>query len=259
MPTLFLSPSAQEYNEYATGGSEEQYMNLLADAMEPYLRSTGIVYTRNNPDDTLSQIIQQSNAGNYDFHLALHSNAAPESLRGRLHGTDVYYYAASPEGRRGAEIIAENFKNIAIDPSMVRAIPTTTLAELSRTKAPAALIEVAYHDNVPDANWIIDNLQVIARNLVQSLAQYFGIPFIEAQPTRTGTVVTGGSQLNIRSRPGMDAEVLTTVPNGTTLEVLGRWQNWYVVQYGDMVGYASRQYIEINQNHRLNRWFDHAL
>lgn len=57
MPTLFLSPSAQEYNEYATGGSEEQYMNLLADAMEPYLRSTGIVYTRNNPDDTLSQII----------------------------------------------------------------------------------------------------------------------------------------------------------------------------------------------------------
>lgn len=77
MPTLFLSPSAQEYNEYATGGSEEQYMNLLADAMEPYLRSTGIVYIRNNPDDTLSQIIQQSNAGNYDFHLALHSNAAP--------------------------------------------------------------------------------------------------------------------------------------------------------------------------------------
>lgn len=245
MPTLFLSPSAQEFNPYATGGNEEQYMNLLADAMEPYLRSTGIQYTRNNPDDSLSQIIQQSNEGNYDFHLALHSNAAPESLAGRLHGTDVYYYAASPEGRRGAEIIADNFKNIAPDPSLVRAIPTTTLAELTRTKAPSALIEVAYHDNVPDANWITDNLQVIARNLVQSLARYFGIPFIEAQPVRTGTVSTSGSHLNIRSRPSLDAAVLTTIPDGATLEVLGSWQNWYVVNYDGTVGYASSQYIQV--------------
>jgi len=42
MPKIFLSPSTQEWNEYVTGGTEEQYMNLLADRMEPYLRSSGI-------------------------------------------------------------------------------------------------------------------------------------------------------------------------------------------------------------------------
>ena len=43
MPMIYLSPSTQEWNEYVTGsGSEEYNMNLLADALEPYLRSNGI-------------------------------------------------------------------------------------------------------------------------------------------------------------------------------------------------------------------------
>ena len=43
MPSLFLSPSVQEYNPYVNGlGSEEYFMNLVADAMEPYLISSGI-------------------------------------------------------------------------------------------------------------------------------------------------------------------------------------------------------------------------
>ena len=38
MPKIYLSPSTQEYNPYVTGnGSEEYFMNLVADAMEPYL------------------------------------------------------------------------------------------------------------------------------------------------------------------------------------------------------------------------------
>ena len=37
MPIIYLSPSTQENNMYVTGGSEEQWMNRLADAMVPYL------------------------------------------------------------------------------------------------------------------------------------------------------------------------------------------------------------------------------
>ena len=38
MPIIYLSPSTQEWNQYVTGsGSEEYNMNLLADALEPYL------------------------------------------------------------------------------------------------------------------------------------------------------------------------------------------------------------------------------
>ena len=48
MPRIFLSPSTQEYNPYITGnGSEEYFMNLIADAMEPYLLANTIRFTRN--------------------------------------------------------------------------------------------------------------------------------------------------------------------------------------------------------------------
>lgn len=180
MPSLYLSPSVQEYNQYVTGtGSEEYYMNLVADAMVPYLRASGITFTRNNPYDTLSQVIAQSNAGNYDFHLALHSNAAPPNLAGAIQGPDIYYYATSTAGQQAANIFADNLKAIYPNPSLVATIPNTSLAELRRTKAPANLIELAYHDNPADAQWIIDNIDPIARNLVLSLTEYFGIPFVE--------------------------------------------------------------------------------
>ena len=54
MPKIFLSPSAQEFNRYVDGGTEEYYMNLVADAMEPYLKASGIDFDRNDRSKTLS-------------------------------------------------------------------------------------------------------------------------------------------------------------------------------------------------------------
>ena len=50
MPIIYLSPSTQENNFYVSGGTEEEWMNRLADAMEPYLTASGIRYSRNTPD-----------------------------------------------------------------------------------------------------------------------------------------------------------------------------------------------------------------
>jgi len=179
MASVFLSPSTQEYNIYVTGNSEEYYANLIADAMVPYLRASGISFGRNDPSGTVSTSIALSNAGNYNLHLAIHSNAAPESLSGLIKGPDVYYYRDSSRGKAAADIFANNLKLIYPDPSLVSTVPTTTLVELRRTKAPAVLVEVAYHDNVEDANWIINNIEEIAENLALSVADFLGVPFIE--------------------------------------------------------------------------------
>jgi N-acetylmuramoyl-L-alanine amidase len=179
MPTVFLSPSTQEYNNYITGGgSEEYYMNLIADAMIPYLEASGINYSRNNPALTVANSIAQSNAGTYDLHLAIHSNASPESSPGAFRGPNVYYYSTSQEGRRAADIFANNLKAIYPNPDLVITLPTTTLTELRRTVAPAILVEVAYHDNWGDANWIVNNIGPIAGNLALSLTEFLGIPFV---------------------------------------------------------------------------------
>ena len=177
MPRVYLSPSLQEYNLYVNGGTEEEITNLIADAMEPYLLASGIEFTRNRPEMSLGEAIAASNAGNYDLHFAIHSNAAPESLAGKLQGVDAYYFYNSPYGREMADIVTENMKQVYPDGEKVQSVATATLRELRRTNAPAVLVEVGYHDNVEDAQWIKENIDQIAKALAKSIADYFGVPF----------------------------------------------------------------------------------
>ena len=130
MASVFLSPSTQHYNLYVTGNSEEYYTNLITDAMIPYLEASGIYYGRNDPDGTVSTSIAMSNAGSYDLHLAIHSNAAPEHLSGMLRGSDVYYYRDSSRGRRAAEIFANNLKLVYPYPDQVTLVPNLSLIHI---------------------------------------------------------------------------------------------------------------------------------
>ena len=178
MPIIYLSPSTQDQNYYVIGGTEEYYMNQLADAMIPYLLSNGIQYVRNTPEMTAASSIRQANEGWYDFYLALHSNAAGEGNYGNVRGVIAFYYPGSVNGHRAANIFVKNLKEIYPLPDLVRTQATTTLGEVARSRAPAVLIEIAYHDNEQDALWITSQITAIAQNLVRSLTEYFSLPCI---------------------------------------------------------------------------------
>lgn len=243
MPILYLSPSTQENNMYVTGtGSEEYWMNRLADAMIPYLNSCGIRYTRNTPEMTAGSSIRQANSGWYDFYLALHSNAAAPENYGNVRGIIAFYYPSSTKGQRAAQIFVNNLRTIYPLPDQVVTRSTTSLGEVRDSKFPAVLLELAYHDNVDDATWIETHLPDIARNLVLSLTDFFDIPFIWPTDPWEGTVSVSGT-LNLRSRPSTQSAVIANIPNGASVQVYGRYENWYVVRYGDYVGYASADYI----------------
>lgn len=246
MPIIYLSPSTQENNIYVNGGTEEQYMNLLADRMILYLTASGIRYTRNTPEMSAVSSIAASNTGNYDLHLALHSNAAPEDRYGTVRGSIVFYYPGSTKGKRAAEIFANNLRAIYPLPDKVRAEPTTAIGEVRRVRAPSVFLELAYHDNPDDAAWIKNNLDEIARNLVLSLTEYFGIPFLTPVPPRNGTVDVDWGALNIRSQPNTSSSILAQAPDGAPLTILNQWQNWYLVNYRGTIGYARQDYVTLN-------------
>lgn len=243
MPFLFLSPSTQEYNPYVTGGNEEYWMNRLADLMVPYLQASGINVTRNDPEGTVGDSIRASNAGNYDFHLALHSNAAPEAVSGQVRGIDIYYYTPSLNGLRMAEIIVDNLREIYPLPDRVRALATTAIAEVRRTKAPAVLAELGYHDNLDDALWIENNLLAIARSLSLSVAEYFGLPLLAPRPAREATVTVQSGTLNLRGAPSVSGPVLASLPNGAAVSVLGTYGEWNSVSYDGLIGWVSGAFL----------------
>ncbi|MDD3168870.1 MAG: N-acetylmuramoyl-L-alanine amidase [Eubacteriales bacterium] len=182
MPSVYLSPSTQEFNQYIGGGDEEYYMNLIVDAMIPYLRASGIEFARNNPGDSIPEIIEQSNANQYNLHLALQSTDTPDGLDAPLRGIDVYHFAVSPVGgERAAYLIYQNLKDIYPVPELVQFVPNVAMIELRLTNAPAVLVELGYHDNPEDSFWIKNNIAAIGRNLALSVAEFLQVPFVEPQ------------------------------------------------------------------------------
>ncbi len=245
MPKIYLSPSTQESNPYITGsGSEEYNMNLLADELEPYLYSNAISYVRNTPDMTAASSIAQANSiGDFDFYLALHSNAAGPGNEGNVRGIIAFYYPTSANGKRAAELFAARLREVYPLPNLVVTMSTTTLGEVRRPNYPANLIEIGYHDNYEDALWIENNRDAIAQALARGLTDYFGLPFIYPSVRRTGIVQTSGSALQLRDYPGTNGAVIAQIPNGASVTIYGEWQGWYTVDYNGQLGYAAQAYI----------------
>ena len=178
MPSVYLNPSNQK-NEFITGGTEEYYMNLIADAMVPYLEGSGIEVTQSKQGEDLSKAIEESNSGNYDLHIGLQTTMSPEYLTGTLQGPSVIYYADNPEGQKAASIIADNIRAIYPRPNLVTTMPSRTMQELRDTKATSVVVEVGYHDNTLDAMWIQDNIKAIGRIIALGVSQYFSLPFLK--------------------------------------------------------------------------------
>jgi N-acetylmuramoyl-L-alanine amidase len=243
MPYVFLSPSTQEWNNYINGGTEEEYMNIIADRMEPYLRSSGIQFTRNIPERNVNSAINDSNSGKYDVHFAIHSNAAPDEYKGLLRGIDIYYSPLSIYSERLASTVANNIETIYPLPEKVRIMPTTSLGEVTMTRAVAVLCEIGYHDNTEDEQWIKNNLSKIAKNLVISLCDYFGIPFINAGKIYRATVLTDGSGLNIRRFPAVYSQIIGSIPNNAQITIYGKTGDWCVAEYQNIVGYVRSDFI----------------
>ena len=128
-------------------------MNRLADAMEPYLTASGIRYSRNTPDMTAASSIRASNAGNYDLHLALHSNAAPEGSTVR---SVEFWCSTIPALSRaaGGHIGGGRAENPLSTAQPGTGGATTSVGEVRRVRAPSVFLELGYHDNADDAAWI---------------------------------------------------------------------------------------------------------
>lgn len=244
MASVYLSPSTQSANITAVGKSEEYYMNLIADAMEPYLRSSGISFGRNTPEMTALSSTQQANQGNYDLYLSIHSNATGEGTSNRS-GAEVYYYPGSEKGLRAAAIIANNYKLIFPQPDNIKLVPSKNFIELSKTKAPAVLFEVGYHDNPREAMWIANNVQKIGKNLALSVADYLGVPFVDSINRGLGIVNVRSGYLNVRSAPSTTSSIIAKLPDGTVVKILGKVPGWYYISTDGITGYVSADYITL--------------
>lgn len=65
-------------------------------------------------------------------------------------------------------------------------------------------------------------------------------------PTRTGTVTTQGSNLNVRTGPSTGYSIITQLTNGSTVNVIGEKDGWYEIEIPSRYGYVCGQYLRVN-------------
>lgn len=178
-PVIYLSPSNQ-YDNYGVEGSgyttEKDMMNKLADVVERYLKNAGFLVYRNNPNGDINAWNAFSNAVGADFHLAIHSNG---STNHTARGIEIHIDDATSASLSIATNIYENLWQIYpgnANPSYSRGVKYSygSLGEVNEDYVRnGALIEVAFHDNMEDALWMVQNLEQIGQNIANSIISYY--------------------------------------------------------------------------------------
>lgn len=178
--SVYLSPSTQEKNiGVGNYGTEEMRMNQVADVTERLLKQHGLKVYRNKPEMTLAQVVDDSNSRKPDIHFAIHSNAGSGNNR----GCEIYCHRFGGKGEKLARNVYSEIEPIT--PSSDKGVKEgcnhfgqgKPLYELAKTVSPAALIEIAFHDNKDDAEWIIYNIEEIGTAIAKGILKYFDIEF----------------------------------------------------------------------------------
>ena len=68
----------------------------------------------------------------------------------------------------------------------------------------------------------------------------------QEDPGQTGTVVTQGSNLNVRTGPSTGYDIITQLTNGSSVKVLGEKDGWYQIEIPARFGYVCGEYLRVN-------------
>ena len=179
---IFLSPSNQFANSYATGVTNEgEQMGLLAKLLEERLIKKGFA-VKTLHDYSMQYKVATADSWGADLYVPLHSNAC----NGTVGGTRIFYWSKESAGYKAGLAI---FNRLApLTPGTSDAMKQDqTLYEIRMPKAPTAYVECEFHDNKDLAVWIQDHLPEIANAICAGICDYYGVPYEEKFSVCLGT------------------------------------------------------------------------
>ena len=171
----YISPSNQVANRgIGSYGSEQEQMYALALEITPHLDRAGVSFVVPEKNASLNQRVRQSNEIGACFHFALHSNAGGG---GRAYGPVALYY--SDAGREFAQKLVDAL--LALGQKTNRSYHVKeqkSLYELRKTNAPAALLEVDFHDSAVGVEFITRRRSEIAEAIARVIIEADGRQFV---------------------------------------------------------------------------------
>ena len=174
---VYLSPSNQDGNlgvKSVGYTNEEKEMNDLSNYIEKGLKDYNIKVYRNNPNGNINLWVADSRYYGADLHIAIHSNA---STNHTSKGVETWINDQTSNTYSLANMIQSDLMNIYYDKENGNRGVKYSNGALGETRMPkfGILVEVAHHDYLEDAKWIMDNKELIGNTIADSILKYFGI------------------------------------------------------------------------------------
>lgn len=165
---IYLSPSNQYSNYYATGNTTEmEQCDKIAEKTAEYLEDMGFAVMVGQSGDTMDNRCAESDDFGADMHIPIHTNALDGTYTG---GTHVYVYSEDEETI--ANYFYEELGSISPgDDDRIEYKPE--LFEIYTPAATTVYLECEFHDTEQGAKWIEKNTDKIANAIADSVYNYY--------------------------------------------------------------------------------------
>ena len=182
MSKIYISPSDQDKNIYATGNTNEMVQcQKIGKALVKALERCGFK-AKSNDTDEMEKRVAESNAWGADMHICIHTNA----FNGYVKGTRIFSHDTSGEGYQASRQIMATLSPITPGESD-NITPYPGLYEVRNANAPTVYIEVAFHDNKEEAAWIIAHTDDIAEAICKGVCNHYGVKYAEKPSVTTSS------------------------------------------------------------------------
>jgi N-acetylmuramoyl-L-alanine amidase len=176
---IYLSPSSQVENSYATGKTNEQEQcRKIATACSNYLKAKGFE-TICADYGTMYSRVTESNKVKADLHVAIHTNAtANHKTTG---GTQVLLYALNGERYKAGKAVFNRLSPLTPGNSAEKIAAKPGFYEIKNADAVTVYVEVEFHDTKEGANYIINNVTAIGEAIAKGICDYYGVSTVQTK------------------------------------------------------------------------------
>ena len=221
---IYLSPSNQFANYYATGNTNEMAQcDKIAKATATSLKRCGFEVKVGKSGDSMLNRCNESDSFNADIHMPIHTNAYNGQVTG---GTRIF--CLNSNGRKACQAVLNELGKIS--PGTADSITYQTgLYEINVPKALTVYVECEFHDTKTGSDWIRNNITNIGEAICKGLCSYFGVKYKSASSgsstssgssdTSTGfksyiVRITPSDGVNIRKGAGTDYAIVGAIAQG---------------------------------------------
>lgn len=215
-----------------SGAKYEYYISLITDELKECLNANDISYISEGkyPNENMAENYQVVN-------ISFGTNEKSETLPGKTSGIHIVFGAGNPESKRLSEILAENLKNFYSDE-----IPTRIISDERPQDTVSITINTGFAGNPEDMAWLRDNTDSVAKAVVLSLCEYFGIPFIGCG---NHTIGIANTDATIFDKPSLNARVLGNITENSKVKINSQWEDWYIVGENGKLGYVQTKFVNV--------------